>query len=253
MPKFLQIMNKQSNLIPTQIYDQSEWDDIRDEIISLFKHGIINRKPIEISEDHFHFLGSIFLNAMEIGLKKTRVKWFAPHFNPDNPFLMVETTNEKIVKGYPYYHALSFGFHYHPQDRLHFFMDIKIPPFLFNMLHETTNDFWESMAQLFSISNSRFIESTVHEDVDKNLLENGKYGFYKLIRYLIATDIKPFSCPAGIDDILGSIELSFDAYMDLDELVDKLSNAVSISNKIYTHLFRKHYLKENKKSVGQKG
>lgn len=246
MPKFLGNTDEKSNLKPIHLIDRSEWDDVRTEVIALFKQGIINRETIYISDNHYNLLGSILFKAMEIGLKKTRVRWFFPHFLTDRNTLTVETTNEKIIPHYPL-GVLYLYFDCNYQERLHFSLDITIPNFLFDMIYETTNEFWELISQLFAITNSRFSESVFHQDVDKKLLDNGNYGFYKFIKYLISTEIKPFSNPDNHMDTTGDIQLAFDAYMNLEELVEKLSKAVAISNKIYSHLMRKHYLKEKRK------
>lgn len=239
MPKFLVIANEKSNLTKTQLIDRTEWDNVRDEIAALYKNGIVKKETIELWDIHYNLLGSILFSAMEKGLKRTKTKWFFPHFMTDSSMLVVETTNEKIARHYSY-GAISFGFNCSSQDRLHFYLDIIIPNFLFDMLYETTSDLWEYFAKLFNITTSRFRESVPHEDVEKRLLDNGRYGFYKFMKYLIATEIKPFSNQIDRVDTLGSVELTFFAWTDIDEMVEKMSKAVALSSKIYSYLFKRH-------------
>lgn len=247
MPKFLVISDEKSSLKKIQLIDRIEWNNLRDEIATLYKNGIVKKEPIELTDIHYNLLGSILFSAMEKGLKKTKIKWFFPHFGTDSSMLIVETTNEKIARHYSY-GALSFGFNCSYQDRLHFYLDIMIPNFLFNMLYETTSDLWDHFAKLFNITTSRFRESVPHEDVEKRILDNGRYGFYKFMKYLIATEIKPFSTQINRMDTLGSIELTFFAWTDMDEMVEKISKAVELANKIYSYLLNRYYQKEKRDS-----
>jgi hypothetical protein len=246
MPKFLVITNEKSNLMKTQLIDRMEWEDVRDEIADLYKNGIVHEETIELWNIHYNLLGSILFSAMEKGLKGTKTKWFFPHFRTDSSVLVVETTNEKIARHYSY-GAISFGFSCSYQDRLHFYLDIMIPNSLFGMLYETTSDLWEYFAKLFNITTSRFRESVPHDDVEKRLLDNGRYGFYKFMKYLIATEIKPFSSQINRVDTLGSVELTFFAWTDLDEMVEKMSKAVELSGKIYSYLLKRHHQKNRGK------
>lgn len=249
MPKFLVITNEKSKLMKTQIIDRTEWDDVRDEIAALYKNGTVREETIEILDIHYNLLGSILFSAMEKGLNGTKTKWFFPHFRTDSPMLVVETTNEKIAQNYSY-EAISFGFDYSNQDRLHFFLDIMIPNFLFDMLYETTSDLWGYFANLFNITTSRFRESVPHEDVEKRILDNGRYGFYKFMKYLIATEIKPFPNQINRMDTLGSVELTFFAWTDMDEMVEKISKAFALSNKIYSFLLKRYHQKTREKRQG---
>lgn len=245
MPKFLDISNEKNNFKKIQLIDMIEWNNGRDEIATLYKNGILKKEPIELTDIHYNLLGSILFSAMEKGLKKSKIKWFFPYFRSDSSKLIVETTNENLVQHYPY-GALSFGFKSSYQDGFHFFLDIMIPNFLFIMLYETTSDLWDHLATLFNITTSRFHESVPHEDVEKRLLDNGKYGFYKFMKYLIATEIKPSSTQINHEDTLGSVELTFFAWTDMDEMVEKISKAVELANKIYSYLLNRYYKKEKR-------
>jgi hypothetical protein len=245
MPKFLDISNEKNNLKKIQLINMIEWNDVRDEIATLYKNGIIRKEPIEVTGIHYNLLGSILFSAMDKGLKKTKTKWFFPYFRADSSKLIVETTSENLVQHYSS-GALLLGFKSSYQDGFHFFFDIIIPNFLFNMLYETKSDLWDHLATLFNITTSRFHESVPHEDVEKSLLDNGKYGFYKFIKYLIATEIKPFSTQIDREDTLGSVELTFFAWTDMDELVEKISKAVELANKIYSYLLNRYYKKEKR-------
>ena len=65
------------------------------------------------------------------------------------------------------------------------------------------------------------------------------------MKYLIATEIKPFSTQINREDTLGSVELTFFAWTDMDEMVEKISKAVELANKIYSYLLNRYYKKEN--------
>jgi hypothetical protein len=45
---------------------------------------------------------------------------------------------------------------------------------------------------------------------------------------------------------LGSVELTFFAWTDMDELVEKISKAVELANKIYSYLLNRYYKKEKR-------
>ncbi|HLP57508.1 MAG TPA: hypothetical protein VK186_01705, partial [Candidatus Deferrimicrobium sp.] len=79
-------------------------------------------------------------------------------------------------------------------------------------------------------------------------LDNGRYGFYKFMKYLIATEIKPFSNQINRVDTLGSVELTFFAWTDMDEMVEKMSKALALSSKIYSYLLKRY----NQKNQGKK-
>jgi hypothetical protein len=248
MPKFLIVNRKESNLRKAEIIGQSDWSSLRDDIYSRFKHGIVQRETVELLDIHYNLLGSILFKAMEIGLKRAKVKWFFPHHRLDGTMLEVETTNEKIAQLYND-EVLAFGFNFSRQDRLHFYLRIMIPNVLFEMLYEVPNDLWRHFTKLFNITTSRFWECVPHEDVKQKMLDNGNYGFYKFIKYLIATEIKPYSNPVNHIDTNGTIELTFNPYSDLEELTENLSVAIELVNKIFSYLLRKRYLKEKKKKI----
>ncbi len=246
MPNYLVITDEDSKFINTQLIDRADWEDVRDEITALYKNGIVKRKAIQLSDNHYNLLGSILFSAMDKGLKGTKTKWFFPHSRENIRMLFVETTNEKIDQ-YDHYEIISFGFHFSPEDRLHFFLDFRIPSFFFDMLYETRNDLWEYFTKLFNITTSRFQEIVPHEDVGKRLLDNGRHGFYKFMKYLIATEIKAFSNPINRMDTEGTVQLTFFAWTDMDEMVEKMSKAIELSSKIYSYLLRRYHQKRREK------
>ena len=66
------------------------------------------------------------------------------------------------------------------------------------------------------------------------------------MKYLIATEIKPFSKNTNRMDTLGSVELTFFAWTDMDEMVEKISNAVELASKIYSYLLNRYSQKEKR-------
>lgn len=208
--------------------EQAQWEEILLELRERYSSGLINSEVIEVNDKHFDFIGSILKKAMQNGLKQKRSKWYIPYYQPESCCsLAVQTTFDKMT-GIFHWPVLTFGYDFSHKYWYHFFIEIHIPSGLFTQLHKLENQAWKVISELFSITDSEFVETISHEKVPDGS-QGKKYGFQRFIKYIIATEIAPFGEYCDLADLSGDIALHFDPQISFPELLEKLAMIIALS------------------------